>query len=188
MNLILDLFRKKKNAKIVTLGTSGAGKTTLIKFLETQKVVDETDVTLGIDIRNKGVKIGNWSISTIDVGGQDLYKNALWGLAVTQADAIIYVIDGTIKEDIDIENFKRSKLSFEYMLNILNSKKPILILINKQDLIELKPYSVEEAIEKYSVKSIERGRKFNVISGSAKFGENIFFGMDWLVEEIDKNN
>ena len=188
MSLLARLFSKRKKvklAKIVTLGTSGAGKTTLIRYLETGQEVEETDTTLGIDIRNKGVKIGNWNLSTIDVGGQELYRNALWGLAVTQADGIIYVIDGTIKEDRDPEKFAKSKLSFEYMLNIINGRKPILVLINKQDLKYMQPYNVDEAIDIYQVNQETRNRPFYVISGSAKFGENIQLGMEWLMENIE---
>jgi len=188
MSILAKLFTRRKrtkSAKIVTLGTSGAGKTTLIRYLETGREVEDTDTTLGIDIRNKGVRVGSWNLSTIDVGGQELYRNALWGLAVTQSDGIIYVIDGTIRADKDQDNFARSKLSFEYMLNIINGRKPILVLVNKQDLKYLNPYSVEEAIEVYQVSSEVRNRPFFVISGSAKFGENIHAGMEWLIDSIE---
>ncbi|RMG34199.1 MAG: GTP-binding protein [Methanobacteriota archaeon] len=188
MSIFSALFKRnrKKTAKIVTLGTSGAGKTTLIRFLETGKPVEEVDMTLGIDIRNKGATIGSWNLSTIDVGGQDLYKNALWGLAVTQADGIIYVIDGTVREDRDKDDFQKSKLSFEYMLNILNQNKPVLVLVNKQDLVELNPYSVQDAVRVYEITNRNRGRDFNVIAGSAKLGNNIYEGMEWLMEKIEK--
>lgn len=188
MSLLYKLFHKskRKHAKVVTLGTSGAGKTTLLQYLKTGEAVDETSVTLGINIRNKGVQIGNWDLSTIDVGGQELYKNALWGLAVTQAEGIIYVIDGTIKNNRDQLAFEKSKLSFEYMLNILNRNKPILVLINKQDIKELQPYSVEEAIQMYNVSDDLRDRPFYVIPGSAKFGNGIVEGMTWLLNKIDE--
>ncbi len=188
MNLIDTIFRRNKNklAKIVTLGTSGAGKTTLIRYLETGTTVSEVDMTLGMDIRNKGISIGKWKLSTIDVGGQDLYKNALWGLAVTQADAIIYVIDGTIKRDKNLKAFEKSKLSFEYMLNILNNNKPVLVLINKQDLIPLKPYTVTEAMLEYQINKRQRGRDFLIIPGSAKFGTGVFEGINWLIEKINQ--
>ena len=185
---LFGLFRKRKTkfAKIVTLGTSGAGKTTFIRYLETGRKVEDTEVTLGVDIRNKGAKIGNWFLSTIDVGGQDLYKNALWGLTVTQADGIVYVIDGTIRKDKNPLAFKKSKLSFEYMLNLSNSAKPVLILINKQDLIELLPYSAEEAVQHYDVKQETRHHPLYVLSGSAKFGQNIINGMEWLMKNINE--
>ncbi len=188
MKLISALFgrNKHKEAKVVTLGTSGAGKTTLIRYLETGKPVEDVDMTLGIDIRSRGATVGNWKLSTIDVGGQDLYKNALWGLAVTQADGVIYVIDGTIKKETNELEFNKSRLSFEYMLNILNRNKPVLVLVNKQDLTELKPYSVEKAIEMYEIAHEIRKRDFFVISGSAKYGDNIYEGMEWLMERIGK--
>lgn len=50
---ILDRFlNKMKEAKVVTLGVSGAGKTTLIRYMETgEPVLEAPQMTLGIDIR-----------------------------------------------------------------------------------------------------------------------------------------
>ena len=100
MGLISKLFgkTKTKSAKIVVLGSSGAGKTTFIKFLESGKVVEEDSLTtLGIDVRKKSVTLDNWSISAIDVGGQELYQKVFWNLGLSQADAVVYLIDGTLK-------------------------------------------------------------------------------------------
>ena len=90
----------KKKASVAVLGASKAGKTTLICYLETgEPVLEDPRTTLGIDIRESPINISGWALSAIDVGGQDLYRKSLWGLGVSQADGIIYVIDGTIKPD-----------------------------------------------------------------------------------------
>ena len=182
------LFKKKQieqEARIVVLGASGAGKTTLIRYLETGKPVEEdARTTLGIDIRNKAITLDGWTISAIDVGGQELYRETLWALGVSQADAVIYVIDGTVKPDgEDTVAFDVSKFSFDYMLKIVDPSKPIIILINKQDLKELRPLSPKEAIELYDITSLI-GRSFNVIGTSAKYGDGIENAMEWLMKKI----
>lgn len=186
MSWLGKLFRKKQieqEARIVVLGASGAGKTTLVTYLETGRPVEEdARTTLGIDIRNNAIKLDGWTISAIDVGGQELYRETLWALGVSQADAVIYVIDGTIKPDRD-DDFNVSKFSFEYMLKIVDPEKPILILINKQDLVDLEPLSPKEAIELYDISALI-GRSFNVLGTSAKYGDGIETAMEWLMKKI----
>lgn len=178
--------RSSKKASVVVLGASKAGKTTLICYLETGKpVLEDPRTTLGIDIRETPIKISGWSLSAIDVGGQDLYRKSLWSLGVSQADGIIYVIDGTVKPTSANSDFEASKFSFDYMLEIVDVKKPMLILINKQDLVEQNPLTAENAIDVYDINKL-KGRSFNVLPGSAKYGEGIHTAVEWLLNKISK--
>ncbi|MHA2249745.1 MAG: ADP-ribosylation factor-like protein [Candidatus Kariarchaeaceae archaeon] len=123
MGILNRFFKRTNEAKVVTLGVSGAGKTTLIRYMETgEPVLEAPQMTLGIDIRERGIEIGKWKLHAIDVGGQDLYKNTLWALGVTQSDGVIYVIDGLVNPT-DTEKFKESIFSYEYMLSIVPPKK-----------------------------------------------------------------
>jgi len=187
MSWLGSIFLKRnitKKANIVLLGASGAGKTTLVRYLETgQPVLDDPRTTLGIDIRQNPIKIADWELSAIDVGGQELYRESLWALGVSQADAVIYVIDGTVKPSSDSDSFEISRFSFDYMLSIVDSQKPLLILINKQDLTNENPITVKEAISLYNIDKLV-GRSFNIIPSSAKFGTGIETAMLWLVEKI----
>ena len=174
----------EQKASIVILGASGAGKTTLVRFLETgQPVEEDPRTTLGIDIRQNPINIGGWSLSAIDVGGQELYRESLWSLGVSQADAVIYVIDGTVKPNKDNVSFEISKFSFDYMLEIVDSKTPILILINKQDLLDQEPLSTQESIGLYDISALV-GRSFNILPTSAKFGDGVETAILWLVDKI----
>ncbi|MCF2143092.1 MAG: GTP-binding protein [Candidatus Heimdallarchaeota archaeon] len=176
----------KKKASVVVLGASKAGKTTLICYLETgEPVLEDPRTTLGIDIRETPINISGWSLSAIDVGGQELYRKSLWGLGVSQADGVIYVIDGTVKPKTDSKVFEESKFSFDYMLELVDHKIPLLILINKQDLTESEPLAVEEAISLYGISEL-KGRSFNILPCSAKFGEGIQDAVEWLLEKISK--
>jgi ADP-ribosylation factor related protein 1 len=181
------LGRKKlKSAKIVLLGASGAGKTTFIKFLESGKAVeDPVMTTLGIDVRKKPVNLDGWALSTIDIGGQELYQKTFWNLGLNQADAVVYVIDGTIRPVNDSDAFEISLFSFEYMLQLLPPIKPILILINKQDLVELNPLSAIEATQTYPIQHLI-GRSVNVLPSSAKYGNGVDIALNWLVNKLEE--
>jgi len=189
MSWLSKLFGQKKieqKASIVILGASGAGKTTLVRYLETgQPVTQEPRTTLGIDIRQNPITISGWSLSAIDVGGQELYRESLWGLGVSQSDAVIYVIDGTVKPSVDSATFEVSKFSFDYMLSLVDEKIPILILINKQDLTELEPISAQQSMDLYDISKLV-GRSFNILPSSAKFGVGVETAVFWLIDKIQE--
>ncbi len=187
MSWLGNLFKRKnitQKAKIVVLGASGAGKTTLIRYLETGKpVLEDPRTTLGIDMRKSTIQVDGWTLGAIDVGGQELYRESLWGLGISQADAVIYVIDGTLRKNTADAEFEVSKFSFDYMLRLVSTEMPLLILINKQDLVDQNPLSVKEAIELYDISNLV-GRSFNVLGSSAKYGDGVEIAVEWLIEKI----
>ena len=188
MGLISKLIGKKKlkSARIVVLGSSGAGKTTFIKFLESGKVVEEDSLTtLGIDIRKKSVSFDNWSISAIDVGGQELYQKVFWNLGLSQADAVVYLVDSTLRPSSEDDRYELSLFSFEYMLELLPPIKPMIILLNKQDLKELSPLTIPEAMDLYPFRNLNN-RSVNIILTSAKYGDGVENALSWLIDKLEE--
>ena len=188
MGLLSKLFgkRKIKSARIVVLGSSGAGKTTFIRYIESGQIVEEdTQTTLGIDVRKKSISLDGWSLSAIDVGGQEIYQKVFWNLGLTQADTVIYLIDGTLRPENENDHFETSLFAFEYMLELLPPDKPILILINKQDLVEKSPMNIEEAMDLYPIAQLHN-RSVNILLTSAKYGEGIETSLKWLVEKLEE--
>ncbi|MFX0095036.1 MAG: ADP-ribosylation factor-like protein [Candidatus Hodarchaeota archaeon] len=190
MGLLRKLFSasaaNKKEASIVLLGSSGAGKTTLVRYLETGKPVElDAKTTLGIDIRKKPFRIDGWSFRSIDVGGQELYQKTFWQLGLEQANAVIYIIDGLTKPNKSDTKWEVALFQFEYMAEIIEADMPLLILVNKQDLKDLRPLTTEEAILLYGMQRLI-GRSFVVLPSSAKYGDGIQTAMEWLVEKLSE--
>ena len=185
MSLLSKIFDRSKSkktpqAKLVVLGSSGAGKTTLIRYLERGKPVEENiRTTLGIDYRTNPLKLADWEFSLIEIGGQTIYQKIFWSLGIDQADAVIYLFDGTIPLDSSI--FEENLTHFEYMLNLIAKDVPLLILINKQDLpncISAEAFSGAAGLNKL----INRSMTF--LQTSAKYGSGVETAFLWLIEKL----
>lgn len=183
LSKIFNSFKPTGNkpVKLVILGSSGVGKTTLVRYLETEKPVDDIPLsTIGMDYRAKPIKIQNIEFSLIDVGGQTIYKEQFWKLGIDLADAVIYIFDGTIQPTNQF--FSGIVKQFEYMLKLLENEIPLLILINKQDLPNC--VSAEEYIKLVGLTKLKK-RSIAVLPSSAKFGEGLDTAFLWLIEKLN---
>ena len=170
--------------KLVVLGSSGVGKTTLVRILETEKPVDGIPIsTIGMDYRSKPIKIQNIEFSLIDIGGQTIYKDQFWNLGINLAEAVIYIFDGTIQPTSEF--FSGMVSQFDYMLKLLGNEIPLLILINKQDLPNCIP--AEEYIKMVGLTKLKK-RSMAVLPSSAKFGEGLDTAFLWLIENLNNNS
>ncbi len=187
MSLLSRLFlnKKTKNATITLIGPSQAGKTTFIKYMETGEAVEkEFGTTLGIDVRKNSVIIDGWKLNVIDTGGQELYQQTFWELAIHQADAVIFVIDATVKKNDQPELYELARQQFSYALDIIPEGLPLLVLLNKQDLKELKPMTPNEAFDIFDLARFVN-KTIAYIPVSAKYGQGIPQSLEWLVEHIN---
>ena len=155
MSLLSRLFQKrelKKSATVTLIGPSKAGKTTLVRYLETGEIVsDDMHTTLGIEIRRNSIDLDGWKLKAIDTGGQELYQQTFWELAVQQANAVIFVIDATVREDENPEIYDLSRSQFEYALDIIPESMPLLVLLNKQDLKDKNPMNAKDAFKIFNM-------------------------------------
>ncbi|OLS28620.1 MAG: GTPase Der [Candidatus Heimdallarchaeota archaeon LC_2] len=177
-----------RKAIISIIGPSNAGKTTLVKFLETgltQKKSPST--TLGVDYRKNHIKIENWEFSLIDVGGQVIFQELFWDISVQKSDGIIFIIDATINPDAHKNEFENQIEQFNYALDILNEDTVLLILLNKQDLKELNPLQPTDFI-----KLVKNDRFKSTTTGllpaSAKYGDGVKEAFMWLAKNLSDQN
>lgn len=188
MSLLRKLFGRQKiqEATITLIGPPKAGKTTFVRYIETGKpVLENVHTTLGIEIRRNKVEIDGWKLSAIDTGGQQLYQQTFWELAVQQANAVIFVIDSTVREDANSELYSLTREQFSYALDIIPESIPLLILLNKQDLTELNPMSPQEAFEIFRDLPLYN-RTLAYIPCSAKYGNGVEDALGWLAEKLQQ--
>lgn len=187
MSLLSRLFQRKKlkNATITLIGPSQAGKTTLVRYLETGQVVEEDmHTTLGIEIRKNSIDLDGWKLKAIDTGGQELYQQTFWELAIQQADAVIFVIDATVHEDDNPEMYNISKQQFAYAMDIIPEEMPLLVLLNKQDLKESNPLEPKDALAIFNM-ALFQNRTVAYLPCSAKYGTGVEESITWLIDRLN---
>lgn len=152
--------------KIILLGDSGVGKTSLILRYCEGKFIEIGTSTIGIDTKTKYVNYNNKKIELEiwDTAGQErfksLAKNCLQG-----ADGIFLIYDMTQKKTfIDIKNWYTSIKE-----NIDITKVAIIVIGNKSDLPDpvVKKDTCDKFCEQYNLQSIEASCKDNSNIGEA---------------------
>ena len=153
--------------KIITMGNSGVGKSSIIKRFISGKFETKTISTIGFGSFNKEITLKNGTkikLNIIDTAGQENYK-ALSASYIKNADGVLFVFafdDQKSFEDIIewIQNFKENtKLDF-------SEKLPAYLVGNKCDL--------DLVIDKEDIEKLKTEHKFfGYIETSAKEGNNI---------------
>jgi len=143
-NLNNDL--KSNDCKVVLLGGSGVGKTSLITRFVSSSFNDKQSTTIGgyfinkeifIEKYNKDIKLNIW-----DTAGQERYRS-LTKFFYKDAKIIIFTYDITNNDSFDeLKNYW-----FEQLKNLSMENIVIGIAGNKSDLIEEEKVSEEDARE-----------------------------------------
>ncbi|MCY3410731.1 MAG: GTP-binding protein [Candidatus Heimdallarchaeota archaeon] len=181
---LFKALNKGNEPKITFVGPSQSGKTTLVRFLESgNPVIEDPYMTLGFDVRQNFVLIEGVKVAAIDLGGQVQFQQIYWEEAVLESNAVIFVLDATLKKEIEEHRYMEAQRQFEYVLDIIPDEIPMMILLNKQDLVELSPMKAAEIKDFIQLNSLKQ-RKFGIFEGSAKFGNGIIEAIEWLVEGI----
>ena len=165
--------------KIIFVGDSGVGKTTLINRINNEEFKDLNESSVGIDYYSKNIKFGGeeLTLQIWDTAGQEKYR----GLIPTYARNAVLAF---IIYDIS------SKKSFENLtewINYLNSieKMPMIICGNKIDLVDNRQVTKEEG-EEFAKKN-----KLVFFEVSAKTNENMNYMLYRSIAELpyfeDKN-
>lgn len=186
MGFISKIMEKSdyKEVTISLIGPPSAGKTTLTRFMKSGKpVLDKPYTTLGVEIRKNLITIDEFRINTIDMGGQEVFQQTYWEAAIEQSDAVIFVMDATIREENNLEMHQLVKSQLSYAFDIIPEVLPILILLNKQDLKNANPIQPVEFMELFSETNLE-GRSVAFMPSSAKYGDGVESALRWLLEYL----
>lgn len=163
------------NLKIILVGDSGVGKTSLIiRFIEDKFEPEETTATIGIDHRTKVVQRGgnSYKMTICDTAGQEKFRSmtSSWYRAT---HGVILVFDVTRKESLQHID------SWLDEVELYSTREDItkLLVGNKIDCVD-REISREEA------SSFARDRGMLFIEGSAKTAEGVDQAFDELLQQI----
>ena len=164
--------------KILTIGESGVGKTSILRRYVENKFERHHLATIGIDFQSKTIKIKNKDIKLKiwDTAGQERYRN-IANQTFKGADGIILVFDIT-----DEYSFSRISDWMEQInANISKDEIGLILIGNKCDLEErMVPY------EKGEEKAQDLG--IDYYETSALNGQGINDAFEALVKLILKKN
>jgi len=151
--------------KVCIFGDSGVGKTSLTYRYVSERFVQDTKSTIGVDIVAKDIKIRNYNIKLQiwDFGGEERFKSFL-PIYSRGSSGGIYMYDITNVGSLDnIDQW----LSL-FRKNLIEGDIPILGVGGKSDLIYEREISYDKA--KFVATQNEI---YEIIECSAKTGENI---------------
>ena len=153
--------------KICLMGDSAVGKTSLIKRYVYDVFEDKYLATIGSKVTKKemDIEVEGRRIRTVmmlwDILGQKKYFYS--NVYFKGASGAIFVADLTKRETMD--NFRFWYRSF---VRVRGKEKPILVLLNKADLVHEQAFDIE-----YARGVLEDHGEFETIYTSAKTGEGV---------------
>lgn len=173
MSFLRNLFRSRtKHADITICGLDDAGKTTILKFLETGEFVDTTP-TMGVN--RETLHLPNLQINVFDLAGQEDFRN-MWHNINEKSDGIVFVVDRS-----NAMRFEEARTVFQQTVSAqLGNDLNILILLNKSDVADVIEKS--QFIEEFNL--LDLPFKWAIFETSAKTGAGIFEAFKWFVEEF----
>ena len=174
---IFSILFSNKEVRLLILGLDNAGKTTLLYQMQCGEV-KVTVPTLGFNVET--VNYENLTFQMWDLGGQSEIR-PYWKCYYPKTNAIVFVIDSSDKERIDIAKQELFLLLQEDELKGV----PIAILANKQDIDGV--LSDIEISEKMGLSEI-KNRQWAIFKTIAKTGKGLDDAFKWLTGILKEDN
>ncbi|EAY16547.1 small GTP-binding protein, putative [Trichomonas vaginalis G3] len=167
---------KTKTFKVVVLGDTGVGKTTLIHQFVNGEFIADFKATIGADFSSKIMTVDGQRIyiQIWDTAGQERF-HAVGATFYRGTDACILVYDCTQVESFHRLSFWREDLFTKSQMEP-DPKFPIIIFSNKSDLESQKQVNIEDA------RQWAEQNGYPLFEVSAKSGANVQDGFLKIIE------
>ena len=181
MNNIKEEKKESLNTvKIITLGETGVGKTSILKRYVYNSFEEDTISTIGLNFGIKEIILKDNTkikLSLIDTAGQERYRS-LSTTYFKNADAVLYVF--SLDKKGSYEKIKEWKKMFKQMKK--DEGVPAFLIRNKCDLDELNINEVDNFNEENINDFLKENNFLKYITTSAKDNTNI----DKVFQEISE--
>ncbi|KAI5170027.1 hypothetical protein PAEPH01_1187 [Pancytospora epiphaga] len=208
MNKVFSIFASEKPSSMAILGLDAAGKSTLVNLF--RDVDLPTVPTLGFNIES--VNICNTQIKIWDVGGQKEFIN-YWCEYVRDIQGLVFMVDIA-----DAERFEAAFEGFSTLISHLQNNLPVLLLLNKKDLLggdkSVENARISKVKSVFNIREDDAGMysqirvdqkafRSQVLSVSVKNDlekmkspqnnwsiqdSSVFSGFKWLIDEMKNSN
>lgn len=143
------------------------------------RALSEEDIThiiptQGFNIKSlvhEGFKLNVW-----DIGGQETIR-PYWRNYFDHTDGLVFVVDSADRNRLAESGAELRRLLEDEKL----ATAPVLVFANKQDLLQALP--ADEISDTLNLHLI-RGRPWCIMASSARTGEGLQEGMEWIVNTI----
>ena len=164
------------SVKIVVVGDSGIGKTSLLIQLVRGQWSDKTQPTLGVEFLNKVVQTEKHKIQIQlwDTAGQELFRSVTRNYYRGAAGCFV-LFDITNRD-----SFSNVQSWLDDVLDLANANAVTILIGNKSDLSDKRQVTTAEA------EQFAKDRSMPYFETSAKTGENVNQAIDKCVELVEQ--
>ena len=178
-------MKKKEEIKLIILGDTGVGKTSIINRYIENKFTDNIPSTIGSNYIGKNLKRGDkqYVLNIWDTTGQERYRSVT-KLFVQEAKIVVLVYSINSKESFNVLD-----IWYKQVLDICGENIIIAVIGNKTDLFDQNEYEDNELISEEEGKkyATDKNALFKLVSAKIdRKGINSLF--DELLDEYIKKN
>ena len=178
-------MKKKEEIKLIILGDTGVGKTSIINRYIENKFTDNIPSTIGSNYIGKNLKRGDkqYVLNIWDTTGQERYRSVT-KLFVQDSKIVVLVYSINSKESFNVLD-----IWYKQVLDICGENIIIAIVGNKTDLFDQNEYEEKELVSDEEGKkyATDKNALFKLVSAKIdRKGINSLF--DELLDEYIKKN
>ena len=166
-----------KEMKIIILGSSKVGKTSVLKRYFKNEFDESFLSTIGIEFTTQYFKFDDEKVRVdyIDTAGQETFR-AISANYIKKADGVILIFDITERSSFDLINMWIDEINKNNNINNIGK----ILLGNKIDLEDQREVEIDEG------ENLASSIKCKYLEVSAKTGENVINAMEEIAKDSYK--
>ena len=174
--------------KIIVLGDSGVGKTSLCHVCKFSSFPDNVEVTIGFDVLEKGVRVlscpgGHVRLQLWDTAGQERFRFSITGKYYRGAHGVIFIYDITNSESFEnIAHWER-----ELDRQAVGNTTPIKFLIGTKTDLESQRKVPRPIAESYAKEHYMHFFEFSAKSNIEEIDHGFEFAAKKLYNTFEHN-